>query len=340
MGLSYCIFRVQAFRPTNPRAYDALTMSNQDPISRILAKYPAIILDGALATELERRGADLNDPLWSAKVLLESPQLIRQVHLDYFNAGADCAISASYQATLEGFMRRGLSDREASDLITLSVKLALEARDTFWGDGHSTRPKPFVAASVGPYGAYLADGSEYRGNYGLSLEELAAFHRPRIALLLKAGAEILACETLPSLLEAQAILQVLADFPQAWAWFCFSARDASSISDGTPFAECASYLDAFKQVAAIGINCTPPHHIAGLVVQAKQNSQKPILVYPNSGEVYQAHSHSWSGPVSDSLDKSAPTWIGAGACGVGGCCRTTPEDIRAISQALGRAVNL
>jgi homocysteine S-methyltransferase len=310
-------------------------MSPQDPISQILLEYPSIVLDGALATELERRGANLNDPLWSAKVLLESPQLIRQVHLDYFRAGADCAISASYQATIEGFMRRGLSLAQASDLITLSVKLALEARDVFWGQGQPARPKPFVAASVGPYGAYLADGSEYRGDYGLSLEELSLFHRPRIELLLQAGAEILACETLPSLLEAQAILRVLQDFPSAWAWFCFSARDAECISDGTPFAHCAAYLDSHNQVAAIGINCTPPQHIASLVAIAKRHSHKPIVVYPNSGEVYQAHSHSWSGVAEQALAKTARAWVDAGACGIGGCCRTTPEDIRSICQALG-----
>ncbi|HET9590329.1 MAG TPA: homocysteine S-methyltransferase, partial [Anaerolineales bacterium] len=178
-----------------------------NPIASILNRYPALVIDGALATELERRGCDLNDNLWSAKILLEQPEIIRQVHLDYFRAGADCAITASYQATLEGFAKRGLNEKEAIGLMQRSVKLAVEARDEFWlhESDRIGRPRPLVAASVGPYGAFLADGSEYRGQYGLTERELMDFHRPRMKALIEAGPDLLACETIPSLVEAQAI---------------------------------------------------------------------------------------------------------------------------------------
>src|SRR6185369_14011658 len=153
-----------------------------NPIATILETQPIVVLDGALATELERRGADLRDALWSAKVLMESPHLIREVHADYFAAGADCATTSSYQATFEGFAKRGLSHEAAADLMRLSVQLAIDARDTFWADPANRvgRAHPFVAASVGPYGAFLADGSEYRGDYDLSEEQLMDFHRPRM----------------------------------------------------------------------------------------------------------------------------------------------------------------
>src|ERR1051325_6441330 len=186
-----------------------------NPIASILDKYPVLVIDGALATELERRGCDLKDDLWSAKILLEQPEAIKQLHYDYFKSGADCAITASYQATIEGFMKRGLNEQEALALIQQSVKLAVEARDEFWADESNRvgRAKPFVAASVGPYGAFLADGSEYRGNYGLTEEQLMDFHRPRMAVLAASGADMLACETIPCLVEAQAIVRLLSEFP-------------------------------------------------------------------------------------------------------------------------------
>lgn len=170
-----------------------------NPIEAILRGHSVMILDGALATELESHGCDLDDPLWSARVLLENPEVIYQVHSDYFRAGADCAITASYQATVEGFALRGIQEKEALDLIRKTVLLARKARDEFWKEEYQTiRPKPLVAASVGPYGAFLADGSEYVGNYGVSDETLAEFHRSRISALIEAGADILAFETIPS----------------------------------------------------------------------------------------------------------------------------------------------
>ncbi|HEX6033074.1 MAG TPA: homocysteine S-methyltransferase, partial [Anaerolineales bacterium] len=305
------------------------------PISTILEGYPALVIDGALATELERRGCDLKDDLWSARVLLEQPEIIRQVHLDYFKAGADCAITASYQATIEGFIKRGLSQNEAVALIQKAVKLAIEARDAFWADpiNHAGRDKPFVAASVGPYGAFLADGSEYRGNYGLSEKDLMDFHRPRMRALIDAGADLLACETIPSLIEARAIVKLLREFPSISAWVSFSARDEKHVSEGQLLVDCVKELEGHPQIVAIGVNCTSPKYIPSLIGEAKQATDKPILVYPNSGETYDAEKNSWNGnPLLDSFGMRAREWYEAGARLIGGCCRTTPEDIRVIAS--------
>ena len=306
-----------------------------NPIASILDLYPALVIDGALATELERRGYSLKDDLWSAKILLEQPEAIKQLHHDYFQAGADCAITASYQATIAGFMKRGLDEREAIDLIKKSVQLATEARDEFWADGSNRtgRPKPLIAASVGPYGAFLADGSEYRGNYGLSEKELADFHRPRLKALIEAGAELLACETIPSLAEAQALAKLLSEFPNMAAWLSFSARDEKHISEGPVFADCVKLLENHSQITAIGINCTSPRYISSLIRSAKKVTNKPILTYPNSGETYDATENDWTGhPVYDSFGEQAKEWYKAGARLIGGCCRTTPEDVRVIAN--------
>lgn len=306
-----------------------------NPITSILKDYPALVIDGALATELERRGCDLKDDLWSAKILHEQPESIKQVHLDYFKAGADCAITASYQATVEGFARRGLNESESIGLIQKSVGLAMEARNEFWSDpaNRAGRAKPFVAASVGPYGAFLADGSEYRGNYGLSERELMDFHRPRMKALIEAGADVLACETIPSLIEAQAIAKLLEEFPDAIAWLSFSARDEKHISEGQIFADCVRQFENHAQVAAIGINCTSPSYIPSLIREARKVTDKPVLVYPNSGETYNAENNDWNGnPVVESFGEQAREWYGAGARLIGGCCRTTPEDIRLIAS--------
>lgn len=306
-----------------------------NPIAAILEHYPTLVIDGALATELERRGCDLNDELWSARVLLAQPEIIRQVHTDYFRAGADCVITASYQATVEGYGKRGLSEREALSLIRKSVELAIEARDEFWAQpsNRTGRAKPFVAASVGPYGAYLADGSEYRGNYGLTRQELKDFHRPRMKALIEAGADILACETIPSLVEAQALAELLEEFPDTTAWVSFTARDGKHVSEGQLFSECVKELDKQPQIAAVGINCTSPKYIASLVHEARSITTKPVLVYPNSGESYDAIHNAWGGdPVAESFGAQAREWYEAGARLIGGCCRTTPEDIRVIAD--------
>ncbi len=306
-----------------------------NPIASILDRHPVLVIDGALATELERRGCDLSDDLWSARILLEQPESIKRVHLDYFKAGADCAITASYQATVEGFARRGLHEKEAITLMQKSVELAMEARDEFWAEetNHQGRSKPFVAASVGPYGAFLADGSEYRGNYGLGEKELMDFHRPRMKALIEAGADMLACETIPCLIEAQAIAKLLKEFPDVTTWVSFSARDEKHISEGQVFADCVKQLERHPQIAAIGINCTSPKHIPALIRAAKKVTQKPVLVYPNSGEKYDAAKNEWDGhPVLDSFGEQAREWYDAGARLLGGCCRTTPEDIRVIAS--------
>lgn len=314
-----------------------------NPLTLLLDQYPFLVLDGALATELERRGCDLRDPLWSAKVLLEAPEQIRQVHWDYFAAGADCAITASYQASVDGFMQRGLSRAEALALIRRSVQLALEAREAFWEEPANRigRPRPLVAASVGPYGAVLADGSEFRGDYGLSEEELMDFHRERLAALLEAGADLLACETIPCFVEARALARLLTEFPAARAWISFSARDEAHLWQGERLAECAAWLDDQPQVVAIGVNCTAPRYLPALIEAARAVTGKPIVVYPNSGETYDPERHLWSG-VSDAeaFATEARRWYASGARLIGGCCRTTPDHIRTIAawaRALPRA---
>lgn len=306
-----------------------------NPIASILDIYPALVIDGALATELERRGCDLNDHLWSAKILLEQPEKIKQVHYDYFKAGADCAITASYQATVAGFIKRGLDEQEAYALIQKSVTLARDARDEFWAEERNRkgRLKPFVAASVGPYGAYLADGSEYRGQYGLSENDLMEFHRPRMKALIDAEPDILACETVPSLIEAQALVTLLEEFQNIEAWVSFSCRDETHVNEGQRLEDCVRLVQASRFVAAVGVNCTSPKYIPALVREAKKATDKPVVVYPNSGEAYDASSNDWDGhPAYESFGDEAKEWFHAGARLIGGCCRTTPDDIRKISN--------
>ena len=305
-----------------------------NPITGLLQQFPALVLDGALATELERRGRDLRDPLWSAKVLLEAPELIRQVHLDYFHAGADIAITASYQATVEGFVRRGLGRGESLELLRRSVRLALEARDEFWREPANRvgRPRPLVAASVGPYGAFLADGSEYRGDYGLSETELMDFHRLRLATLLETGPDLLACETLPCFLEARALARLLTEFPGASAWISFSARDEAHTCHGERLADCAAWLDGRPQIVAVGINCTAPRYLPALVRAIRFATGKPIVVYPNSGESYRADLGRWEGTATRAeFATEAERWYAGGARLIGGCCRTTPDHIAALA---------
>ncbi|QEC77982.1 homocysteine S-methyltransferase [Mucilaginibacter ginsenosidivorax] len=292
-----------------------------------------VVLDGAMATELEARGANLNHSLWSAKLLNEDPELIKQVHYDYLVAGADVITTASYQASFEGFAKHGYTHDEAIALMQLSVQLAFEARDEFMKE-FPHREKPIVAASVGPYGASLADGSEYRGNYGVSIQDLKTFHRRRMQVLIETNADVLACETIPCIDEAVALLELLTEFPGVQAWISFSCKDAVRLSSGEDFAEALKLLNQSTQVVAVGVNCTAPQYIEALVKIAAENTGKHILVYPNKGEVWDAANKCWL-PASTGdthFYNGAKSWYLAGAKIIGGCCKTTPEDIRQLQQ--------
>lgn len=318
----------------------------KDSVGNRSSRVPAglRILDGGLATELERRGADLHDSLWSAKLLVDEPERIEEVHYDYFRAGADVATTASYQATVPGLTARGLTEAQALAAIARSVELAREARRRFWDEPAHRRGRvpPLVVGSVGPYGAYLHDGSEYRGGYGLTIDALKAFHRPRIQALLEAGVDLLALETIPSRQEARALLELLGEWPDARAWMSFSCQNGWAISEGDPFADSAREAAAHPAVVAVGINCTAPQYIGPLLESAGAPA-KPWVVYPNSGERFEASTGRWSigtnGTEEPSLARLAPDWYRQGARWIGGCCRTTPDTIRAIRAALAFALS-
>jgi homocysteine S-methyltransferase len=308
-----------------------------DPVRNFLAQRPLLVIDGALATELERRGTDLNDELWSAKCLDEQPGLIRAVHLDYFRAGADVATTATYQATFQGFERRGIGPLRAAQLMRDAVALATAARDAMCVTAHKNadQPRPLVAASIGPYGAMLADGSEYRGHYGLDDTALADFHRPRLRVLADAGADLLACETIPSLREAKVLAGLLQEFPAACAWLSFSCQDGQHNCEGEDIAACVAALRDYPQIVAVGVNCTPPQYITSLLRQMRDATDKPLLVYPNSGECYDASSKRWSGDAGAiEFGEQAREWYTEGARLIGGCCRTGPEDIRSVKRCV------
>lgn len=303
-------------------------MSQNNPLIALLEAQPFIVLDGAMATELEARGCYLADSLWSAKVLVENPELIREVHLDYFRAGAQVAITASYQATAAGFAARGYDEAQSRALIGKSVELARKAREAYLAENPQAGTL-LVAGSVGPYGAYLADGSEYRGDYVRSAAEFSEFHRSRVEALLDAGADLLACETLPSFAEIKALADLLTNYPRAKAWFSFTLRDSEHLSDGTPLREVVATLANNPQIVALGINCIALENTTAALEHLHTLTALPLVVYPNSGEHYDAVSKTWHhhGEACETLAGYLPQWVAAGAKLIGGCCRTTPKDI-------------
>ncbi|CAM0949008.1 unnamed protein product [Alopecurus aequalis] len=305
-----------------------------------------LVLDGGLATELEAHGADLNDPLWSAKCILSSPHLIRKVHLDYIEAGANIIITASYQATIQGFESKGFSKEQSENLLTKSVEIAHEAREMFLKQ-HSDQSTPMhrpilVAASIGSYGAYLADGSEYSGDYGEAgtLEFLKDFHRRRLQVLAEACPDLIAFETIPNKLEAQAYVELLDECNISIpSWLSFNSKDGVHVVSGDSLIECVNIANACAKICAVGINCTPPRFIHGLILTIRKVTDKPILIYPNSGERYDAEKKEWveSTGVSDGDFVSyVNEWCKDGAALIGGCCRTTPNTIRAINRSLNQ----
>lgn len=296
-----------------------------------------LILDGGLATALEARGHDLDDPLWSARLLIENPDVVRQVHTDFLAAGADVVATVSYQASLPGFAARGIPGDEGVVLLRRAAELAVEARDAFWRVpvNRAGRRRPLVAASVGPYGAFLADGAEYTGDYAVDEGALHDFHRERWHLFADGPADLLACETIPSLPEVRVLLRLLRETPDRWAWISVSCRDAGHLADGTPVGEVARLCDGVPNLAALGVNCTRPRYVEPLLQELARHTDTPLLAYPNAGEDWDADAREWRGSA-ESVDwgGAAKRWVSAGAAGVGGCCRVGPETVRSMREAL------
>jgi homocysteine S-methyltransferase len=291
-----------------------------------------VLLDGGLATELERRGHDLSDDLWSARLLLDRPEEIVATHRSYFAAGARVATTSSYQASFEGFARRGCSHDEAAALMRRSVRLARDAADAAQADDGVRR---WVAASVGPDGAVLADGSEYSGDYGLTDAALRDFHGPRTEVLATSGADLLAIETIPSEQEVTVLLQVLDELPDGTAaWLSVTCADAATSRRGDDIDRVFGLARGHDRVLAVGVNCTAPEHVEELVLRAVAASGKPAVAYPNSGESWDAATRSWGGDGAGVDPAAAARWVAAGARYVGGCCRVGATDIARLAAAL------
>lgn len=294
-----------------------------------LAERP-LVLDGGLGTLLEQRGHDVSNELWSARLLFDDPGSIVAAHREYFDAGARVAVTASYQASFEGFARAGFDAATARRLMGLGVDLARRAAEEAGGS------EKWVAASVGPFGAALADGSEYRGDYAKTIAELAAWHRPRLHVLQDAGPDILAIETIPSLAEVEAIARAL-DGSGAQAWLSVTAGLGATRA-GEPLREAFQVADDSPEIVAVGLNCCFPSEVLGAIHAARSVTDKPIIVYPNSGEEWDANSRTWTGTPSFPADLVS-LWLQAGASMVGGCCRVGPAEIRAISDVVSQAAS-
>jgi len=305
---------------------------------QILENQRAIIIDGALGTQIQKNGYDVNDSLWSAKYLDENPEVIKEVHRQYLEAGADIIITSSYQASLEGFIKKGFSTQKAIDLMKLSINIALETRDEFWEnyEEKDKRIKPLVAASIGPYGAYLADGSEYTGKYGISDEGLSDFHRKRLEILISTSPDILAIETMPLLSEVKIIVKLLKEFNKIPTWVTFSAKNETTTNANDNIKDCMTFLENEDCISAVGINCTAPQYIPKLIENIKSVSTKPIVVYPNGGSKYNPILKVWEKGEISALEysKLSHLWFQKGAQIIGGCCETTPEEILNIRERL------
>lgn len=311
------------------------------PLSDLLARRGSLVIDGAMSTALESKGCDLNDSLWSSKVLIESPETIKAVHRDYFDAGANIAITASYQASEAGFAKRGYDARESRALIMRSVELAQEARSE-WAAAEPGRTTAdcLIAGAVGPYGAYLANGAEYTGDYALTKDEFKRFHELRVNALIDAGADILAFETMPRFDEVEALLELIAGRDvTCWVTVTFAKTGGETMADGTELEKLAKLLDANPQVEAFGLNCVKRPLVEAALKRFRSVSTKPLIVYPNSGEVYDPSTKTWHQPPAGSIESQGwghyvPLWKQLGAVCLGGCCRTLPADILQISKLM------
>jgi S-methylmethionine-dependent homocysteine/selenocysteine methylase len=302
-----------------------------------LLRSPFTVIDGGLSTALEEAGHSLTDALWTARFLADDPQAIVDAHRAYLRAGADVLITSSYQASVAGFVAAGHSADAARHLIASSTDLARRAVAAHATEVHLTAASmPLVAASVGPFGATLHDGSEYHGRYAASWSEVRRFHAERLAILAESGPDLLAVETLPSVAEAEIVVEALAEHPDLTAWITFSCRDAATTCHGEPIEVAAAAIVSSDQVVAVGVNCTAPEHVAALLrsVSAAVPEGFPLVAYPNHGRAWDAASGCWLGPDGGiDVHDHVQQWLAAGARLIGGCCGVGPAGIAELAAS-------
>lgn len=294
-------------------------------------KQNSIVIDGAMSLGLEERQVNLNNKLWTASAIGYYPEKIKDVHQAYFDVGANIAIVSTYQASVQGYLDQGYNVDQAKALIKRAVQLADEARQV----SDSIQPK-FLAGAVGPYGAYLADGSEYRGDYKLSDKAYREFHHDRLAVLIAEDCDLLAIETMPNYQEIKAILELLKELPEIPIWVTCTLKDAKTLSDGTPFKQVQALLEANPQVIAYGANCIAPELVTPFLKQVQPTAQKDLVIYPNSGASYSPEVKEWdAAPHSQQTFQTyTKQWHKQGAKWIGGCCCTSEPEVRAIVSSL------
>jgi homocysteine S-methyltransferase len=302
-------------------------VTTESTLAETIARRP-VVLDGGLATHLEARGNDLSSALWSARLLLDDPAEVVAAHRDFFAAGAEVATTASYQASFDGLARIGLDRAAAAAVMRRSVELAIDARDEATAGDSATR---WVAASIGPYGAALADGSEYRGDYGLTVGELRRWHRPRLAVLAESGADVLALETIPCAAEAEALLAEIDGLGMP-AWMSLTCADGVTRA-GENVDDVFAMAADVREVLAVGVNCCDAAEVSPLLSRAAAASGKPGVAYPNSGEGWDAGNRTWTGRPSFDAEV-VDEWVTEGARLIGGCCRVTPAEIAVVAREL------
>jgi homocysteine S-methyltransferase len=283
-----------------------------------------VILDGGLGTLLEERGNDVSTSLWSARVLWEDPDEVRAAHAEFFAAGAQVAITASYQVSHDGLEAAGLDAARTDELLTRSVRIAAAARDDAGGG--------WVAASVGPYAATLGDGSEFRGDDHLGVDGLRRWHRRRLRVLAEAAPDVLAVETLTTLAEVEAVVAEL-DGLGVPAWIALTVDDGA-LRTGESLREAFQIAASSPQVIAVGVNCCAAHEVTPALRAAREASALPLIAYPNSGETWDGAARTWAGDpeLPDSLLREWADLAG----GLGGCCRLGPDAIARIARTVTR----
>lgn len=294
-----------------------------------------LVLDGAMSDELQRQGTNLNSKLWTASALIDQEEKVYQAHLNYFKAGANVVITDTYQANLPAFEKAGYTQNQANEFIKKAVRVAKQARDDY---EKQTGIHNYVAGTVGPYGAYLADGNEYRGDYELSPQEYLDFHLPRLKLILAEKPDLIALETQPKLTETKILLEWLTqNIPEVPVYVSFTLKNETTISDGTSLAHSAQVVDKYKQVIGIGINCVAPTLVTPALELLSKNTIKPLVVYPNQGASYNPEIKEWE-EVKEHFNFSelTKTWYEKGARLIGGCCTTGPKEVKQISDTLNQ----
>ena len=279
------------------------------------------LLDGSMSFPMEQLGYNLKNKLWTGKALINNPDLIKDIHKGYIDAGADFISTSTYQISFDRLKNMGYQSEEIKKIFQKSVDIVKDAIEE-----SKLKKEIKIVGSFGPYASYDPEASEYIGEYDSTDIEIKKFHLNNIRIIEETDLDIILYETIPCLREIKILSEALSHSTKE-IWISITCNEEMEFRDGSSFKDACEIISKIEKITTMGINCFSPLLVKKAIDLLKKYSNKKILIYPNSGEIYNPKERFWTGnnEFNNSMIKN---WLSLYPDIIGGCCRIGYDDIK------------